>query len=65
MLGLLAWTGVSATPTVAVAALVTTAPVVTATIPVGVTPVGVAVNPLTATVYVTNFRGKTVSVISG
>jgi len=28
-------------------------------------PVGVAVNPLTSTVYVTNFRGQTVSVISG
>jgi YVTN family beta-propeller protein len=38
---------------------------VTGTIPVGATPVGVAVNPLTATVYVTNFRGKAVSVISG
>jgi len=42
-----------------------TGSVVTATIPVGATPVGVAVNPLTSTVYVTNFRGKTVSVISG
>jgi DNA-binding beta-propeller fold protein YncE len=38
---------------------------VTATIAVGATPVGVAVNPLTSAVYVTNFRGKTVSVISG
>jgi DNA-binding beta-propeller fold protein YncE len=40
-------------------------PLITDTISVGATPVGVAVNPLTGTVYVTNFRGKTVSVISG
>jgi len=38
---------------------------VTATIPVGGTSVGVAINPLTNTIYVTDFQAKTVSVISG
>src|SRR5712692_566409 len=38
---------------------------VTATVPVGSFPEGVAVNPKANTVYVTNARDNTVSVISG
>ena len=38
---------------------------VTATITVGIYPFGVATNPVTDTVYVTNFTDNTVSVISG
>ncbi len=38
---------------------------VTATIPVGAGPVEVGTNPLTNTVYVSNFGDDTVSVISG
>ncbi|CLO57451.1 Conserved protein of uncharacterised function PE-PGRS family protein [Mycobacterium tuberculosis] len=37
---------------------------VTGSIPVGTAPTGVAVNPVTGEVYVTNFAGDTVSVIS-
>jgi len=38
---------------------------VTATIPVGSWPAGVAVNPLTNTIYVTNYGGPSLSIING
>jgi DNA-binding beta-propeller fold protein YncE len=37
---------------------------VTSTVTVGNSPAELAVNPLTATTYVTNYRGSSVSVIS-
>lgn len=38
---------------------------VTATIPVGAWPAGVAVNPMTNTIYVTNYAGPSLSIING
>jgi YVTN family beta-propeller protein len=49
----------------AAAAAAAWAPKVTATIPVGSLPYGVAADPVTNTVYVTNYSDNTVSVICG
>ena len=59
VLALLAWAGAVMAPPAAAAV-----PVVTATIHVGSLPDGVAVNPVTAAVYVANSGSNTVSVIN-